>query len=137
MQVPSLESGKELWQGSYFGRSCRVFDGHMGQGPSFHVPLSALRRSVAQVLILQSCTYSEGGKKKSQIVLMHQCAKCSSGHVSTGLRESAPVIINDLTGREVNVRYTSMLCAGLDRQWLFKKSLCFCVGAGSAHPNSA
>lgn len=37
----------------------------------------------------------------------------------------------------VNERYTSVLGAGLDRQWLFKKSLCFCVGAGSAHPNSA
>lgn len=59
--------------------------------------------AIALILVLQNYTYRKGGKKFSQIVLMHQCAKCNSSHVSTRLRESAPVIINDLTGREMNV----------------------------------
>lgn len=42
-------------------------------------------------------------KKKSGIVLMHQYAKCSSGHMSACLQESGPAIINVLTGREANV----------------------------------
>lgn len=122
---------------AFFGRTCKgIWQTHRAK--SFSNFPYCRGRSVAQVLISQGCSYSEGGKKY-KIVLIHQCAKCSSDHVSARLRESAPVIINDLTVRSecVNVRYASMLCAGLDRQWLFKKSLCFCVGAGSAHPNSA
>lgn len=60
-------------------------------------------RFVARVLVFKGCTYSEGGEKKSQIVVKHQCAKCSSGHMSRCLKESAPMTIHDLSVGEVNV----------------------------------
>lgn len=77
-----------------------LFDRHMGLH-LLTVPREG--KSVAQVLVSQDCSYKKGRKKKSEIVLMQQYAKRSSGHVSARLQESGPVIINVLTEREANV----------------------------------
>lgn len=102
-QVLSLASGKGPWQGSSFERSCRSIRQAHGLGPPFHISLAARGVPWHKFWYCKTTLRAKEEKKKSQIVLMHQCAKCNSGHVSTRLRESAPVIINDLTGREVNV----------------------------------
>lgn len=127
--------GKSQWKAAFFGRRCRViWQAHGAASSHIWREVCSTNFSITRLQLQQ--------RKKKKIwnclnatvcqVQFWSCVCTCSGKWSRGNKCS-----HWERSKCVNARYTSMLCAGLDRQWLFKKSLCFCVGAESAHPNSA